>query len=75
LEVAELRIDATLWSVRGLVIEEDHMVLTYGDKNRIEQLARRHAGRLKVLDRQKAYWPIVDEKRSMLEVARSIFAT
>jgi len=73
LEVAELRIDATLWSVKCIAIEEDHMVLTYGDKKRIEQLARRHGDRLKVLDRQKAYWSIVDEKRTLLEVAKAIF--
>jgi transcription-repair coupling factor (superfamily II helicase) len=73
LEVAELRIDATLWSVKSLAIEEDHLVLTYGDKKRIEQLSRRHGDRLKVLDRQKAYWSIAGEKRSMLDVAKAIF--
>ena len=73
LEIAELRIDATLWSVKSVAIEEDHLVLTFGDRKRIEQLARRHGDRLKVLDRQKAYWSIVDEKRSMLDVAKSIF--
>ncbi len=73
LEVAELRIDATLWSVKSLTIEDDHLVLTFGDRKRIEQLARRQGARLQVLDRQQAYWSIAGEKRSLLEVAKSIF--
>ncbi len=73
LEVAELRIDATLWSIRSLSIEDDHLVLTFGDRKRVEQLARKHENRLTILDRQKAYWLIAGEKRSMLEVAQSIF--
>jgi transcription-repair coupling factor (superfamily II helicase) len=74
LEVAELRIDATLWSIKSIAIEEEYLVLAYGDKRRIEQLARRHGNKLRVLDHQKAYWPIAEEKRSLLEVARSIFS-
>ncbi|MFN9913025.1 MAG: TRCF domain-containing protein, partial [Pirellulaceae bacterium] len=46
LEIAELRIDATLWSVKSIGIEEQLLVFVYGDRRRIEQLARRHAGRL-----------------------------
>ncbi len=74
LEVAELRIDATLWTIKSIAIEEEYLVLAYGDKRRIEQLARRHGNKLRVLDHQKAYWPIAEEKRSLLEVARSIFS-
>jgi transcription-repair coupling factor (superfamily II helicase) len=74
LEVAELRIDATLWSIKCIAIEEEFLVLSFGDKRRIEQLARRHGDKLRVLDHQKAYWPISEEKRPLLEVARSIFA-
>ncbi|MDZ4850650.1 MAG: transcription-repair coupling factor [Pirellulaceae bacterium] len=74
LEVAELRIDATLWSVKCLAIEEEHLVLTFGDRKRIEQLARRHGNRLQVLDRQQAYWSIAGETRTMLEIAKSIFS-
>ncbi len=74
LEVAELRIDATLWSIKNIAVEEDFLVLSFGDKRRIEQLARRHGDKLRVLDHQKAYWPISEEKRSLLDVARSIFS-
>jgi transcription-repair coupling factor (superfamily II helicase) len=73
LEVAELRIDATLWSIKSIAVEEEFLVLAFGDKRRIEQLARRHGNKLRVLDHQKAYWPVAEEKRSLLEIARSIF--
>ncbi len=73
LEIAELRIDATLWSVKSIGIEENFLVFVYGDRRRIEQLARRHAGRLQVLEQQKAYWSLADETRSPLELARFIF--
>ena len=58
LEVAELRIDAALWLIKYVGIDENFLVVHYADRTRIEQLARQHRGKLKVLDRQQAYWPI-----------------
>jgi transcription-repair coupling factor (superfamily II helicase) len=72
LELAELRIDAAVWLVRYVGIDEDHMVLTYADRNRIEQLSRRHQGKLKVLDKQKAYWKIPEGPQDLLRIAQSL---
>jgi transcription-repair coupling factor (superfamily II helicase) len=74
LEVAELRIDATLWSIKSISIEEQFLALGFADKNRVEQLARKHGNKLRVLDHQKAYWPLGDSNQSPLEIAKQLFA-
>ncbi len=72
LEVAELRIDAALWSIKCISTEDDFMVFTYTDRNRIEQLGRLHRGHLRVLDQQKAYWPIEGQTNQLLEIAQMV---
>lgn len=73
-EIAQLRIDATLWSVRYIGIEDEHMVFIYGDQRRIEQLARKHKGQLKLYGGQRAYW-LLDEKASdYLQIASQVLA-
>ncbi len=71
-DMAKLRIDATLWSVRYIGLEDQFLVFTYGDHRRMEQLARRHNGRLKLLDRQRAYWSLEEETDDALIVASRI---
>jgi transcription-repair coupling factor (superfamily II helicase) len=56
LEVAELKIDASIWFVKALQTEDNYIVLTYANKQRIEHLAKLHDRRLRVVDSQKAYW-------------------
>ena len=56
LQVAELKIDAALWLVKSLQVEDDYLVMTYSNRQRIEHLAKLHEGRLRVVDGQKAYW-------------------
>ncbi len=58
LTVAELRMDATLWSIRYVGIEEEYLVFHFTDKGRIEQLARTHHGKLRVVDGSSCYWPL-----------------
>jgi transcription-repair coupling factor (superfamily II helicase) len=55
-ELAELKIDASLWFVKALQAEESYLVLTYANRQRIEHLAKLHDRRLRVVDSQKAYW-------------------
>ncbi len=74
-EIAELRIDATIWSVKYIGVEDDHLVLTYADPRRAEQLARKHKGKLKLYGGQKAYWPLEDELGTLLEIAARILRT
>jgi transcription-repair coupling factor (superfamily II helicase) len=58
LDVAELRMDATLWSIRYVGIEDSYLAFTFTDPRRIEQLARKHNGTLRIIDSQHAYWPL-----------------
>jgi transcription-repair coupling factor (superfamily II helicase) len=56
LHVAELKLDASIWFVRALQTEDNYLVLTYSNRQRIEHLAKLHNRRLRVVDGQKAYW-------------------
>lgn len=56
LQVAELKIDASIWFVRSLQVEDSYLVLTYSNRQRIEHLAKLHDRRLRVVDGQQAYW-------------------
>jgi len=58
LDVAELRMDAALWSIRYVGIEDGYFSFTYTDPRRIEQLARKHNGKLRIVDAKSAYWPL-----------------
>ena len=58
LDVAELRMDAALWSIRYIGIEDGYIAFTFTDARRIEQLARKHNGTLRIVDGQHAYWPL-----------------
>lgn len=56
LSVAELKIDASIWFVKSLQVEDEYLVMTYSNRARIEHLAKLHNRRLRVVDHQKAYW-------------------
>jgi transcription-repair coupling factor (superfamily II helicase) len=56
LALAELRIDASLWLVKSLRIEDRYLVLGYSNRSRIEHLAKMHEGKLRIVDQQNAYW-------------------
>ncbi len=56
MRVAELKIDASLWFVKSLQVEDNYLVMTYSNRQRIEHLAKLHDRRLRVVDQQKAYW-------------------
>jgi transcription-repair coupling factor (superfamily II helicase) len=56
LAIAELKIDATLWAVKAIHTEDNYVVLTYANRQRIEHLAKMQNRRLRIVDHQKAYW-------------------
>jgi transcription-repair coupling factor (superfamily II helicase) len=58
LQVAELRMDATLWSIRSIGIEDEFLAFHYTDRRRIEQLSRSHNGNLRIVDSTSCYWPL-----------------
>ncbi|MCE9527777.1 MAG: transcription-repair coupling factor [Planctomycetales bacterium] len=58
LELAELKMEAVVWLITAIFIEQQYVVFRYSDRRRIEQLARMHKGRLRVVDDKSAYLPI-----------------
>ncbi|MCA9265858.1 MAG: hypothetical protein KDA60_18475, partial [Planctomycetales bacterium] len=77
LELVELKIDAAVWQVDAIRTEQDdkYLVFDYTNAPRIEQLARMHAGRLRVVDDRSAYFTIPADCRecdSVLALAKSV---
>jgi transcription-repair coupling factor (superfamily II helicase) len=50
--------DAALWQISSISIEEQFVVLRYGNRQRIEQLAKLRRGQLRIVDERSAYLPI-----------------
>ncbi len=67
LEITRLRIWAHAWSVTSLHLENEYVVLGYGSRSRIEQLAVRSRGELRIVDGQSAYLPV---KYEVTDIAR-----
>ncbi len=73
--VAELKIDAAIWFVKALQVEDNFLVMTYSNRQRIEHLAKLHDRRLRIVDNQKAYWVTQPHKGKIdwLKEARQAF--
>jgi transcription-repair coupling factor (superfamily II helicase) len=59
--LARLRIAAHLWHIATIHLEDAFVVLGYRSRQRIEQLAKKSAGRLRIVDDASAYLPIPAE--------------
>jgi transcription-repair coupling factor (superfamily II helicase) len=55
LDLAELRLDATVWRISAISTEGQYLVLAFPDQQPIEQLARQSRGQLRIVDPQHAY--------------------
>ena len=55
LELCELKIDAAVWQIASVHVENQYLVFKYTHRGRIEQLAKLNAGKLRVVDDQSAY--------------------
>jgi transcription-repair coupling factor (superfamily II helicase) len=61
LEIAQLRMDATLWSIKAIDVQNHFLCFTYSDHRRISQLATKHAGKLRLVERDmQAFWSLAD---------------
>jgi len=79
LEFSQLRIWAYNWQIASVHLEDTYAVLGYTKRRRIEQLAERAGGRLRIVDDRSAYLPlgrqiehpqaIIDEIKSLLRPA------
>ena len=58
LALTELKMDAAVWQVNGIFVEDRFVVFKYANPGRIEQLAKLHKKALRVVDGQSAYWPL-----------------
>jgi transcription-repair coupling factor (superfamily II helicase) len=75
LRLTELKIDAAVWQVAALRIEERYLVFDYTDRGRIDQLARLTKGKLRVVDEKNAYFTLPGDATHpdrILAAARSV---
>jgi len=70
---AEIRILAGAWKVERIHVEKgEYVVLTYNDRTRIEALARRHPGLVRVVDARKSYVPLGEDPVKTPEIAERV---
>jgi transcription-repair coupling factor (superfamily II helicase) len=76
---AEIRILAGGWRIDRIHLEGgQYVVLSYRDQARMETLARRHRGHVRIVDAKKSYVPLGDDPLktpAIAEVIRSLLRT
>ena len=75
LDLVELRLDAATWQVSAISTEDQHLVFTYLDGARIEQLARKYGRSLRIVDQHRAYTKVAASDQNpdaFFEVAKSV---
>ena len=75
LSLASLRIEAAIWQIDTIRMEDDYLVFDYVDSTRIRQLAKIHDKKFRVVDSRSAYWklnPSESEPDAILKVAESV---
>jgi transcription-repair coupling factor (superfamily II helicase) len=66
---AELRILAGNWKLERIHLEGEYVVLSYRDARKVEALARRHPGRVRIVDVKRAYVPLGEDPLKPSEIA------
>lgn len=74
LDEAEARLMARGWHIQRVHVEDEYLVLSYRSARRIEELARKHPGRIRVVDARTAYVPLHDRLPSdqMIRILKEI---
>ncbi|MFM8252896.1 MAG: transcription-repair coupling factor [Planctomycetota bacterium] len=75
LELAQLKLDATVWQVSAIRVEGKYLVFAYRDRRRMEQLARLRQGKLRVVDDRHAYLTVplqLADPQGYLALAKSV---
>jgi transcription-repair coupling factor (superfamily II helicase) len=71
----EIRIMAGAWKLDRIHVEKgEYVVLTYRNPSRIEALARRHPGLVRIVDAKKSYVPLGEDPVKTSEIAERIRA-
>jgi len=75
LSLASLRVEAAIWQVKTIRIEDDYLVFDYADPARIRQLAKLRGRKFRIVDEQTAYWKLDEREQqpeAILEAAKSV---
>jgi transcription-repair coupling factor (superfamily II helicase) len=75
LTLARLKIDAAVWQVCGIHLEDRYLAFRFTHRTRIEQLAKLSGGLLRVADERTAYLTLkkgVTEPADVLRAAKSV---
>ncbi|MGY8767449.1 MAG: transcription-repair coupling factor [Pirellulales bacterium] len=75
IELAALKLDAAFWQIASIFIEDEYLVLEYTDRGRIEQLAAKKQGKLRIVDDKSAYWTLpknISNPDKLFHVAKSV---
>ena len=75
LELAEIRLEAAIWQITAISLEDRFLRLMYLDRQRIEQLSRKTDGAVRVVDHKSAYMTIpqdVSSDQSMIAFVKSV---
>ncbi|MFO0935073.1 MAG: transcription-repair coupling factor [Gemmataceae bacterium] len=78
LKTTEIRMLCVKWQIAGIHRDGQDLVFRYRNRKRIEELTRKSAGRLKVVDDQSAYYRLLPEEEPpqiMYEFLRAMMDT
>jgi len=74
--LAEMRIDAAIWQIEAIWVEQrKYLGMRYGDRGRIETLAKLRRGKLRIVDDRSVYATIpkeVDTPQDLLKWVKSV---
>jgi hypothetical protein len=56
--LAALKIDAAVWQIREIHLEDDYVVFVYDDGGRMRQLVKLQSRPLRIADNSSAYLPV-----------------
>jgi transcription-repair coupling factor (superfamily II helicase) len=55
LELSALKLEATVWQIRAIFLEDKYLGIRFDNRARIEQLSKQNRGILRIVDDQTAY--------------------
>ncbi len=58
LELCRVKLEATVWQIRAIFLEDRYLGIRFGNRDRIEQLSKQNKGVLRVVDHETAYLPL-----------------
>ena len=75
LQLAEIRLEAAIWQLTSISLEDRFLRIQYVDRQRIEQLSRNTNGSLRIVDQKSAYMTIptgMKSDHSLIDFVKSV---